>query len=47
MYILEKFDYVSFSWHYMNSFKTYNKAFEAMSQLKHRICGEYRITKKN
>lgn len=43
MYILEKFDYVSFRWHYLNSFATYAEAREAMEQTKHRIPGEYRV----
>ncbi len=47
MYIVEKFEYVSFTWHYMNSFKTYGKALDAMEQMKRRIPGEYRIRERD
>lgn len=47
MYIVEKFDYVSFTWHYMNSFKTYRKALDAMDALKRQIPGDYQIIERD
>lgn len=43
MYIVEKFDIVTYSWNYMNSFKTFSEACEAREYMGKRFPGLYRI----
>ena len=42
-YVVEKFDLVNGEWHYMNSFKTYSEASEALDMMAKRYRGTYRI----